>query len=151
MVQGGCWMVHRVVYHAVHLFRLAVYLGDLDGNLFAWELATGDRRWTQKIDGGFIASPAVRDGRLYIGDYDGRFFCYETASGKLLWQFEAQAEIDSSANFYQENVLVGSQDATLYCLNAKTGSLVWKHMIEDQIRCTPTIVENRAFLAGCDG
>ena len=44
-----------------------------------------------------------------------------------------------------------SQDATLYCLMAETGDLAWKHMIDDQIRCAPTIVDNRAFLAGCDG
>jgi outer membrane protein assembly factor BamB len=28
--------------------------------------------------------------------------------------------------------------------------LVWKHTIEDQIRCTPSIVADRAFVAGCD-
>jgi outer membrane protein assembly factor BamB len=48
-------------------------------------------------------------------------------------------------------VLFGSQDATLYCLNAKTGELVWKYTAGDQIRCSPTIVGDRAFVAGCDG
>ena len=28
---------------------------------------------------------------------------------------------------------------------------MWKHTIDDQIRCSPTIVEDRVFLAGCDG
>ncbi len=32
-----------------------------------------------------------------------------------------------------------------------TGEEAWKYQIEDQIRCSPTIVEGRAFLAGCDG
>ena len=68
-----------------------------------------------------------------------------------MWTFEANAEINSCANFYQENVLFGSQDATLYCLNAASGELVWKFEIQDQIRCSPTLVEGRAFLAGCDG
>ncbi len=35
-------------------------------------------------------------------------------------------------------------------LNATTGRESWKYQIEDQIRCSPTIVEGRAFLAGCD-
>jgi outer membrane protein assembly factor BamB len=39
----------------------------------------------------------------------------------------------------------------LYCLNAKSGKLTWKYEIADQIRCTPTVVEDRAFVAGCDG
>src|SRR6185369_1479013 len=38
-----------------------------------------------------------------------------------------------------------------YCLNAKTGEEQWTHKIGDQIRCSPTVVENRCFLAGCDG
>ena len=127
-----------------------VYVGDLDGAVYALDLAAGELRWQQKIESGFMASPAVRDGRLYLGDFDGTFHCFDTATGKELWKYETQAEIDSSANFYQENVLVGSQDATLYCLQARTGELVWKHSIADQVRCTPTIVADRVFLAGCD-
>jgi outer membrane protein assembly factor BamB len=48
-------------------------------------------------------------------------------------------------------VLFGSQDSKLYALDAKTGKLNWKHGIADQIRCFPTIVGDRLFLAGCDG
>ena len=32
----------------------------------------------------------------------------------------------------------------------KTGDLVWSYQVEDQIRCSPTVVENRCFVAGCD-
>ena len=53
-------------------------------------------------------------------------------------------------SFYKDRVLFGSQDATLYCLDAATGKEVWKHTIDDQIRCSPTVVGNRTFLAGCD-
>ena len=45
--------------------------------------------------------------------------------------------------------IFGSQDATLYCLDG-AGKQVWKHTIGDQIRCFPTVVANRAFVAGCD-
>ena len=48
-------------------------------------------------------------------------------------------------------MLYGSQDATLYALDAETGKEAWKFTIQDQIRCSPTVVENRAFIAGCDG
>ncbi len=128
-----------------------VYIGDLDGAVYALSLETGEKKWEYKVDSGFIAAPAVRKGLVYIGDYDGRFYCLEAGSGKLKWGFDTKAEIDASANFYQGNVLVGSQDATLYCLKSDTGELVWQHQIEDQIRCTPTVVEDRVFLAGCDG
>ncbi len=38
----------------------------------------------------------------------------------------------------------------MYCLRAESGEVVWKFAIEDQIRCSPTIAGDRAFLAGCD-
>lgn len=127
-----------------------VYIGDLDGKLYALDLASGKEKWSVKVDSGFIASPAVRDGRIFLGDIDGVCRCFNAADGKLLWEFAAEAEVDSSANFWKDNVLFGSQDRFLYCLSAADGKLVWKHGIEDQIRCTPTVVEDRAFVAGCD-
>ena len=127
-----------------------VYVGDLDGALFALNLKDGKQVWKSTIESGFVSSPAYRDGRIYLGDYDGVFYCFQAKDGKLLWQYETGAEVNSSANFYKDNVLVGSQDATLYCLAAKDGGLVWKHEIADQIRCSPTVVGDRTFVAGCD-
>src|SRR3970282_491872 len=61
------------------------------------------------------------------------------------------AEISAGANFYHDKVLVGSQDGSLYCLNAAAGEPVWKYSIDNMIQCAPTVMENRCFLAGCDG
>lgn len=127
-----------------------VYLGDMDGRLYALDLATGEKRWEVKFEDGFLAGTAVKDGALYVGDMAGRFYCLDAKTGKSRWGFSTQAEIDSSANFYKDRVIVGSQDSTLYCLQLADGKLVWKFSIADQIRCSPTIVENRAFVAGCD-
>ena len=143
-VKGGAFEGTAAIVDGV------VYIGDLDGTMFALDLDTGKPRWQTKTDLGFIASPAVRDGRVYLGDFDGVFYCFDAKTGKVLWKLETDGEINSSANFYRQHVLVGSQDATLYCVDALTGKLVWKFAISDQIRCTPTIVEDRAFVAGCD-
>lgn len=128
-----------------------VYLGDLDGRVLALDLKSGEKKWEKKLETGFNASPAVRDGMIYLGDLDGVFHCFDAKDGTEKWKHETMAEINSGANFYKEFVLVGSQDATLYCLHGKSGELKWKFAIADQIRCSPTVVENRCFLAGCDG
>jgi len=127
-----------------------VYLGDLDGTLFAFDLETGQPEWQYKINGGFVASPAVANNRVFVGDYDGKLHCVDATDGKLLWSYESQAEISSSVNFFEGNVIFGSQDTTLYCLDSATGKEIWKHQIQDQIRCAPTIVAGRCFVAGCD-
>ena len=127
-----------------------VYIGDMDGRLYAFDLGTGEKKWESKFEDGFLAGIAAKDGAIYLGDIAGKFYCVDAATGKTRWGFTTQAEIDSSANFYKDRVIVGSQDATLYCLSRSDGKLVWKFSIADQIRCSPTIVENRAFVAGCD-
>ena len=127
-----------------------VYVPDMDGKVYALNLATGKEIWTFKVESGFIASPAIRGGLLYVGDIDGKFYALDIKTGKPKWTHDAEAEIDSAPNFWKDNVLFGSQDSKLYCLNAATGQLVWKHAIEDQIRCSPTVVGDRTFVAGCD-
>jgi outer membrane protein assembly factor BamB len=127
-----------------------VYVGDFHGQLMALDLQTGEKKWATPLGIGFSSAPAVREGRIYIGDLDGILFCVDQAGVKQ-WEFAADMEIDSCANFYQDKVLFGSQDSNLYCLKASDGALLWKVAIDDQIRCAPTIVENRAFIAGCDG
>src|SRR5262245_7396835 len=37
-----------------------VYLGDMDGVVYAWKLADGTEIWTRKFESGFIASPSLR-------------------------------------------------------------------------------------------
>jgi outer membrane protein assembly factor BamB len=127
-----------------------VYIGCLNGFLYALGLADGREKWKYKTELGFYAAPALRDGLLYIGDAEGRFYCLDAASGEPKWTFAAQAEIDSGANFHGDRILFGSQDSHLYCLEADSGELVWKFAIEDQIRCFPTVVGDRSFVAGCD-
>ena len=129
-----------------------VYIGDLDGKIYALELASGNKVWEYATDDplGFEASPAVRDDRVYLGDIDGRFYSLDATTSHLNWTYTIDGVISSSANFFQDRVLVGSQDATLYCLDAGTSALVWKYSTENMILCSTSVVENRAFLVGCD-
>ena len=138
------------ITQAVDSDEQTVYIGDLDGMLFAFDLKTGEKKWEYKTPISFSSSAAYRDGRIFIGDIDGIFYCVST-EGKLLWKYETGGEISSSANFYKGNVLVGSQDSNLYLLNAETGELIWKHQTPDQIRCSATVAGDNAFVAGCDG
>ncbi len=128
-----------------------VYIGDLDGQLYALDLHTGQPRWKKKFDLGFTAAAAVRDQQLLIGDMEGRLHSLDAATGNVQWTFATEVEISAGANFYRDQVLIGSQDGTLYCLQAATGQLAWKYSIDNQIRCAATVVEDRAFVAGCDG
>ncbi len=127
-----------------------VYIGDLDGNFFALNLADGKVIWTKKHPAGFSAAAAVDNDVIFVGDIDGRFYAFDAKDGSTKWSYEAAGKI-YSANFNGPHVLFGAEDGTMHCLNRTDGKEVWKFQIEDQIRCSPTIIGSRAFLVGCDG
>ncbi len=45
-----------------------VYVGSLDGNVYALDAADGTERWTYGADGAVRASPAVVDDAVIVGD-----------------------------------------------------------------------------------
>ncbi|HET6883511.1 MAG TPA: PQQ-binding-like beta-propeller repeat protein [Pirellulales bacterium] len=128
-----------------------IYVGSFDGNLYAMNLANGEEKWKFHTELGFKAAPAVREGVIFIGDVDGKFYAIDAATGKEKWSVTSGAEINAGANFYRDKVLFTSQDGGFYCLEPADGKLVWKYSIDNMIQCSPTVVENRGFLAGCDG
>jgi outer membrane protein assembly factor BamB len=127
-----------------------VYVGGMDGNLYAVELSSGQKKWTLPTTSTFKASPGVREARVFIGDTDGRFYCVDASSGKELWHFDTDGEIDSSPNFCGTNVIFGSRDYNVYCLDAQTGTQVWKFETGYEVRCFCSIADTQCYVGGCD-
>lgn len=140
-----------------------IYVGDLDGNFHALELATGKTVWTFKTkDSGFASAAALADIPalpLVVGDDMGLVRGLDRQTGEVRWEYATEGEISGGPTILPTRdgpqALVGSQDASLSCLDLATGKLLWKHSIADQIRCGPTVARradgDRVFLAGCDG
>ena len=133
-----------------------VYIGALDGILYALDAKTGKKRWTYQTNSSIKASPAIHDGVLYFGDGDGVFHAVDINTHEMRWQFQTEGEIISSANFAGDRVLFGSYDGFLYCLNRESGELVWKFETEGYVHGTPGVwtqpesESNFAIVTGCD-
>jgi outer membrane protein assembly factor BamB len=54
----------------------AVYVGSAEGNLFAVDAATGEKRWSAYVAAGVETEPAVVDGTVLVGDGDGRIHAF---------------------------------------------------------------------------
>jgi outer membrane protein assembly factor BamB len=125
-----------------------VYVGSMDENLYAVNLADGKSKWTYK-GGPFKASPAVSGKAVYAGDSDGKFHCVDAATGAKRWIFETGAEITGGANFFGDLILVGSYDETLYCL-LQNGKEKWQFKTQGPFNGSPAVADGRTFVAGCD-
>lgn len=137
-----------------------VYVGALDGILYAIDAQTGEKQWTYQTNSSIKASPAIHDGVVYFGDGDGVFHAVDINTHKMKWQFSTEGEIISSANFAGDRVLFGSYDGFLYCLKRENGELVWKFETEGYVHGTPGVwtrsvndsdkAANFVILTGCD-
>jgi outer membrane protein assembly factor BamB len=132
-----------------------VYVGGLDGHLYALDFSTGKELWRYQAGDEIKSSPSVRDGVVYVGDESGLFHAVGVEDGKKHWTFAADAGVISSASFAGGGVIFGSQDNFLYCLKPSDGSLRWKVETGSFVYATAAIAEidgkQAALVAGCDG
>jgi alcohol dehydrogenase (cytochrome c) len=68
---------------------------DHVGELQAWNLATGERAWTQKFDSeNWGPVLATGGGVLFAGGTSDRYFrAFDAATGKILWQYRTNSGI----------------------------------------------------------
>jgi outer membrane protein assembly factor BamB len=126
-----------------------VYVGSMDGNLYALDLSRGKTKWTYKA-GPIKGGPSVHGDNAYVGDVDGIFHCVDAATGKKRWTFDAGAEVTSGGNFSEDTVIFGSYDENLHCLS-KEGKELWKVNVPGgPVLASPVVAAGRTFCSGCD-
>jgi outer membrane protein assembly factor BamB len=128
--------------------RQTVYIGALDGNLYALDLLTGKQKWAYRAVA-FKTTPAVGKDAVYIGDMHGTFHCVDIATGTRHWTVPTDAQIASPANFAGNRVLFGSDDHHLYCVGTD-GKLAWRYKTKEKVQCAPAVVAEQVFVASCD-
>lgn len=115
-----------------------LYQGDLSGNIYALDPATGlATGWPQpaKLAGGVLATPLVADGVIYVGTDQAKVYALETATGRSVWQIPFSArdgemmlitpQISGDSLIVLPN-LAGADPIRLYGLNKATGAQLWR-------------------------
>jgi len=105
-----------------------VYFGCRDATLYAVDVKTGDLKWKFKNAWGswFIASPAVRDGRVYSTTSDpAYFFAHDAATGKELYRIQVNAPAFSSPTLTGALAYFGTFGGSLYAVDIAEGKVAW--------------------------
>jgi outer membrane protein assembly factor BamB len=95
-----------------------VYVGCLDGKIYALDGSTGESRWSFSSGAYFVlGSPSIDGfGRIFFGDSDGVIHAL-TPWGTEIWSYAAQSNISSAPAIAQDGTLyVTSYDSTLYAI-----------------------------------
>lgn len=103
-----------------------VYVGSLDGFLYALDLETGTRLWRFATGGPIKSSAAAGDdGVVYFGSGDSYLYAVNP-NGTLRWRFLTGSATDASPAVGSDGTIYfGSGDGHFYAVNPN-GTLKWK-------------------------
>jgi outer membrane protein assembly factor BamB len=100
----------------------SVYIGCLDGNVYALDPDTGNYRWTFFTGAEFVMGSPTIDGTdvIYVGDSDGVLHSL-SRTGQELWRYALKSNIVSAPAIADDGTLyITSYDSTLYAVGERS-------------------------------
>ncbi|HET7458662.1 MAG TPA: PQQ-binding-like beta-propeller repeat protein [Gemmatimonadaceae bacterium] len=140
-----------------------VYVGSNDGSLYAFDLATGDRRWRADLGSPVASSPAVGGGLVYAAGRDGALTAVDVATGARRWRVttrpvapfpwghESGDYFVSSPAYVSGTVLFGAGDGGVYAVDARSGAVRWRAQTGGRVRSSPAVDGGRVYVGAFDG
>ncbi|GAB4304764.1 MAG: hypothetical protein Kow0090_20380 [Myxococcota bacterium] len=136
-------------YSAPVLSNGVIFIGNLDGYLYAVNAADGTLKWRFKTDSGVTSTPLVRNGVVYFGSNDTYVYAIDEATGtKVHWKFKTGGWVNSSPKLKDGVIYVGSVDKNLYAIDAQSGKEVCRYAAKGEIIAYPEFAQGLVFFAG---
>ncbi|MBW1870865.1 MAG: PQQ-binding-like beta-propeller repeat protein [Deltaproteobacteria bacterium] len=99
-----------------------LYVGNLDGYLYALQTADGKMKWRFKAGEGITSTVWIEGGVIYFGSKDDHVYAIDVKTGQnVIWKFKAGDDVLSSPKVNSGVLYVGSNDNNFYALDLKTG------------------------------
>lgn len=110
-----------------YIFEDILYMGDLQGNIKAYDIETGKVVWMHQ-EGYPIQSQVNKIGDyVYYGTKSGRLFSRHYLTGKLNYATDLGAPIETQPSFVSGRVVIHLRNHTIITLDAKTGKVFWRY------------------------
>jgi eukaryotic-like serine/threonine-protein kinase len=103
-----------------------VYVGSMDGNLYALDANSGHVSWRYQTGGNVRATPVLDNGILYVGSWDKYFYALDAQTGHLRWKKFVGGEVQSTALVDNGMVYTASRKASVVALDAQSGENRWE-------------------------
>ncbi len=129
-----------------------LYVGNLDGYMYAIHTADGSLKWRYQTGGGITSSALVVDGTVYFGSKDDKVYAIDAATGtELKWQFQTGGDVLSSPMIKDGVLWVGSNDHKFYALDAATGEEKCHFLTQGEVVSYGVFYKNLVFFGGGQG
>jgi outer membrane protein assembly factor BamB len=127
-----------------------VYIGSLNGGVYAVNATTGALLWSYVTSGSIASSPAVANGTVYIGSEDYSVYALNATTGARVWSYATGSYVYPSPAVANGIVYVGSNDDKVYALNANTGALVWSYTTGGVVQSSPAVANGIVYVGSAD-
>jgi len=129
-----------------------VFVGSEDQSVYAFDAATGAKRWSFATTGQIVrSSPAVVGGALYIGSDDTKLYALDASSGTSRWVYQTAGKVRSSPVVANGVVYVGSGDANVHAVSVQTGALIHKYPTAGAVIAPPVVANNVLYAVDLAG
>ena len=135
-----------------------VYLGSMDGHIYAVSLEVDDlvqaQRlvWKYQTGGAVISKPLLLDGMVIVGSFDNKLYALDAKTGTFLWSFKGDDWFWAGPTSDGEFIFAPTMEGTVYALD-KGGVPIWIDPFEadSPIVSTPVLVDDTLVLASDRG
>ncbi len=116
--KGTVWgrKVGGTLMHSPAIAHDMVYVGNIQGKVFALNAATGEERWSTQLNVDISSAPIVAGATLILGSEDGTLLGLNAHTGEVLWDFKTGGKISASPIVAGDTIYVASHDGKLYAI-----------------------------------
>ncbi len=124
-----------------------LYVGAMDGNLYAVNVNSGFLAWTYAAGASIYSSPAVSDGNVYFLSTDGVVHAVDAVSGSLNWStIIGPGDWDwSSPAIHGGYVFIASSNGNFYSLDASSGAINWSSSVGGQPDSPIAVINGKVY------
>jgi outer membrane protein assembly factor BamB len=127
-----------------------VYVGGIDGKLYALNIADGTVGWTFATAASILSSPIVYGGNIIFGSSDFNLYCIDSAAKAPRWVVPTKDRIVSSPFAYNQTVYFASYDYTFYAVDIIDGHAKWQYPTGKLIKSSPVAQGNAVYVGSFD-
>lgn len=130
-----------------------VYVGSMNGKLYAVNAADGSHAWTFETGGPILHSPACAEGKVYVGSVDGHLYCLDASTGRRQWRFfGGRGGFAASPAAIGGVVYAGSRSGTFYAVRDEGGEAaeIWRFEAGAPIWQTAAVARGKVYFMAED-
>jgi outer membrane protein assembly factor BamB len=111
-----------------------VLLGTTNGDVYAYDVTSGEQVWRGSVGSEVLAPVAVGEGLVFVQTIDGSLVALESDTGVARWSYDSQVPIltlrgTSTPVFDGGVVYTGFANGTLVAVKAENGEPLWEHRV----------------------